>query len=45
MSKHHEKLLIAALAGLVIAAAAAFAVSPAMAVNAHTPVTIVLSHR
>lgn len=31
MKKHHEKLLIAALAGLVITAAAAFAVSPAMA--------------
>jgi hypothetical protein len=31
MKKHHEKLLIATLAGLVIAAAAAFAVSPALA--------------
>src|SRR5690606_10394607 len=29
MNKHHEKLLVAALAGLVIAGAAAFAVSPA----------------
>ena len=31
MKKHHEKLLIATLAGIVITAAAAFAVSPAMA--------------
>jgi hypothetical protein len=31
MNRKHEKLLIATLAGLVIAAAAAFAVSPAMA--------------
>ena len=31
MNKHHEKLLVAALAGLVIASAAAFAVSPAFA--------------
>ena len=31
MKKHHEKLLVAALAGLVIASAAAFAVQPAMA--------------
>ena len=31
MNKHHEKLLVAALAGLVIAGAAAFAVSPALA--------------
>ena len=31
MNKHHEKLLIATLAGLVITAAAAFAVSPALA--------------
>lgn len=31
MKKNHEKLLIATLAGLVIAAAAAFAVQPAMA--------------
>jgi uncharacterized protein YraI len=31
MKTHHEKLLIAALAGLVITAAAAFAVSPALA--------------
>lgn len=31
MNRSHEKLLIATLAGLVIAAAAAFAVSPAMA--------------
>ena len=31
MNKRHEKLLIAALAGLVIASAAAFAVQPAMA--------------
>lgn len=31
MNKRHEKLLIATLAGLVITAAAAFAVSPAMA--------------
>jgi uncharacterized protein YraI len=31
MKKNHEKLLIASLAGLVITAAAAFAVQPAMA--------------
>jgi uncharacterized protein YraI len=31
MNKSHEKLLVAALAGLVIAGAAAFAVSPAIA--------------
>ena len=31
MNKNHEKLLVAALAGLVIAGAAAFAVSPALA--------------
>jgi hypothetical protein len=31
MSRTHEKLLIATLAGLVIAAAAAFAISPAVA--------------
>ncbi|HQZ13706.1 MAG TPA: hypothetical protein PK286_12565 [Devosia sp.] len=31
MKKNHEKLLIATLAGLVITAAAAFAVSPALA--------------
>lgn len=31
MKKNHEKLLIASLAGIVIAAAAAFAVQPAIA--------------
>lgn len=31
MNKNHEKLLVAALAGLVIASAAAFAVQPALA--------------
>lgn len=31
MNKNHEKLLVAALAGLVIASAAAFAIQPAMA--------------
>ena len=31
MNKHHEKLLVAALAGLIVASAAAFAISPAMA--------------
>ncbi len=31
MNRNHEKLLVAALAGLVIASAAAFAVQPAMA--------------
>ncbi len=31
MNKHHEKLLVAALAGLVIAGAASFVVSPALA--------------
>jgi uncharacterized protein YraI len=43
MKRHHEKLLIATLAGLVIASAAAFAVQPAMAegydVEAHAEVT------
>jgi hypothetical protein len=33
MTKHQEKLLVAALCGLVIAAAGAFAVQPAMANN------------
>jgi hypothetical protein len=31
MSRNHEKLLIAALAGLIIAGAAVFAIQPAMA--------------
>ena len=31
MKKQHEKILVAALAGIVIASAAAFAVAPAMA--------------
>ena len=31
MQKHHEKLLVATLAGLVIASVAAFAIQPAMA--------------
>ncbi len=35
MKKSHEKLLIATLAGLVITAAAAFAVSPALAAGYH----------
>lgn len=35
MNRAHEKLLIATLAGLVITAAAAFAVSPAMAAGYH----------
>jgi uncharacterized protein YraI len=43
MKKNHEKLLLATLAGLVIAAAAAFAITPAMAsgyhVNAEAEVT------
>jgi uncharacterized protein YraI len=33
MNKQHEKLLVAALAGLVIVSAAAFVVSPAMAAD------------
>jgi uncharacterized protein YraI len=35
VNRTHEKLLVATLAGLVIAAAAAFAVSPAMAAGYH----------
>lgn len=35
MKKTHEQLLLAALAGLVITAAAAFAVQPAMAAGYH----------
>jgi hypothetical protein len=31
MTRNHEKLLIAALAGLIIAGAAVFAIQPAMA--------------
>jgi hypothetical protein len=31
MTKNHEKLLVAALAGLIIAGAATFAIQPAMA--------------
>ncbi len=31
MTRNHEKLLIAALAGIIIAGAAAFAVQPALA--------------
>lgn len=33
MTRNHEKLLIAALAGLIIAGAAVFAIQPAMAQN------------
>ena len=35
MTRTHEKMLVAALAGLVIASAAAFAVQPAMAAGYH----------
>ena len=35
MKTHHEKLLIAALAGLVIASAATFAIQPAVAAGYH----------
>jgi hypothetical protein len=42
MTRHHEKLLIAALAGLIIAAAAALAISPAIAGSAKAPTVIVL---
>lgn len=35
MNKSQEKLLVAALAGVVIASAAAFAVQPAMAAGYH----------
>jgi hypothetical protein len=31
MTKNHEKLLVAALAGIIIAGAALFAIQPAMA--------------
>ena len=31
MTKNHEKLLVAALAGIIIAGAAVFAIQPAMA--------------
>ena len=34
MSRNHEKLLIAALAGIIIAGAAAFAIQPALATTA-----------
>jgi hypothetical protein len=45
MTKRHEKLLIATLAGLVITAAAAFAMSPAFAVNAPVTKVIVVASR
>jgi hypothetical protein len=35
MKKQHEKILIAALAGLVIAGAAAFAIQPGLASTPH----------
>jgi hypothetical protein len=35
MKKQHEKILIAALAGLVIAGAAAFAIQPGLASGPH----------
>ncbi|RUT31045.1 SH3 domain-containing protein [Arsenicitalea aurantiaca] len=35
MKKNHEKLLVATLAGMVIASAAVFAVQPAMAAGYH----------
>ena len=43
MKKHHEKLLIATLAGLVITAAAAFVMSPAFAINAPVSKVIVVA--
>ena len=35
MKPHHEKLLVATLAGLVIMSAAAFAITPANAASYH----------
>jgi hypothetical protein len=42
MKKSHEKLLIATLAGLVIAATAAFVVSPALAGFSPAPAKIIV---
>lgn len=42
MTRQHEKLLIATLAGLIIAAAAALAVSPAVAIDQKAPAPIVI---
>ncbi|MDB5614051.1 MAG: hypothetical protein JWQ22_1704 [Devosia sp.] len=43
MNKHQEKVLVATLCGLVITAAGAFAVQPAMA-KSNQPVTIPVQH-
>ena len=45
MTRQQEKVLIAALAGLVITAAAAFAVSPAMAINDAPARIVIVSSR
>lgn len=53
MTRNHEKLLVAALAGLIIAGAAVFAIQPAMAQSLGTkspsqlvaPSAVVLSLR
>jgi hypothetical protein len=39
MTRNHEKLLVAALCGLIIAGAAAYAVGPVLASDAHVGVT------
>jgi hypothetical protein len=43
MSRNHEKLLIATLAGIIIAGAAAFAIQPALASTADPKRTSQLS--
>jgi hypothetical protein len=42
LKKTHEKLLIATLAGLVIAATAAFVVSPSLAGSEHAPKKVIV---
>ena len=39
MTRNHEKLLVAALAGIIIAGAAVFAIQPAMAQSFGVPST------
>jgi len=43
MKQNHEKLLIATLAGLIIAGAAAFAIQPVLAINGTTEAPAMLS--
>jgi hypothetical protein len=44
LKKSHEKLLIATLAGLVIAATAAFVVSPSLAGYQQAPAKLIVLH-